>query len=135
VANKKLVLETPKGQMFTSKTKNGTIKVSIKWADGFGPKATANLQSVQTEFSNECLRLCDKYTPKDTGILVASALLSSKPEDGLLVWNTPYAGQQYYSKRSPGSQTGTLRGPYWGERMKADNLAQLSSFVKRRVDI
>ena len=133
VSNKKLVLETPRGQLMQVKSKNGTVKIKIEWNPQFAPKASNTLQSVQTQFSLECLRLCDKYTYKDTGMLIASAQISSKPEQGELVWNTPYAAALYYSSRGAGTQTGALRGPYWGERMKADNLTHLKAFVKKKI--
>lgn len=132
VSNKKLVLETPRGQLMQVKSKNGTVKIKIEWNPQYAPKASNALQDVQTAFSLECLRLCDKYTYKDTGMLIASAQISSKPELGELVWNTPYASALYYSKRGAGTQTGPLRGPYWGERMKADNLTHLKAFVKKK---
>lgn len=131
--NQKLVLETPRGRMIQVKSKNGTMKVKLEFNPMYAPKMMQTLQSVQTAFSLECLRLCDKYTYKDTGMLIASAQISSKPEEGELKWNTPYAAALYYSKRNPGTQTGALRGPYWGERMKADNLTHLKAFVKSRV--
>lgn len=134
MANKKLLISTPKGDAYQMDTKAGKIKIAIEWKQGYGPQATQGMQTAQTEFSNECLRLCDKYVPKDTGMLIASALLSSRPEDGLLVWNTPYAAQQYYRQGIAGSQTGGMRGSHWGERMKADNLDHLREFLKKRVE-
>lgn len=132
MAKKDLVIKTPKGTVTTVGGKNG-MKAVIEWNPGFGPKTTNAFQGAQAMFDSEVLRLCDKYTPKDTGMLITSAQISSEIGDGRLVWNTPYAAAQYFSKREPGSQTGALRGPYWGDRMKHDKKTHLERFVRSAV--
>ena len=63
--------------------------------------------SVQKFIDSECLRRCDRYTPKDTGELVYTA---------------PYARKNYYSNSghgASGTARGGLRGRLWFKRMKA----------------
>lgn len=47
--------------------------------------------------SSIILRDCNKYCKEDTGMLIASSLIHSRLNDGLLIWQTPYAARQYYA--------------------------------------
>lgn len=138
MAKKDLVINTPRGLAFQSK--NG--KVTVKFNSGFGSRMTEAMQSTQQQFSEECLRLCDKYIPKDTGMLIASGQLYSKPEDGLLHWQTPYARAMYYNhdgktytgpNAAQKAKVNNLRGGHWGERMVGDNKDHLKAFLKSRM--
>lgn len=120
-----LELQFPTDKIF----KNG----SVKFNPSFKTSANALLQKTQTEFSQEVLRMTEKYTPKDTGALINSANISSNMEKGELKWNTPYARRQYYLVRKTISQTGSLRSSHWGLRCKNDNLAHFAQFVKTRL--
>lgn len=46
--------------------------------------------------SNEILNDCNQYCKQDTGALIASSLIHSRPDEGVLVWRTPYALRQYW---------------------------------------
>ena len=63
------------------------------------------------------------YVPFDTGTLKNSVNLASKYDEGLLVYDTPYARRQYLPASSRATclhgETG-LRGSYWGQRALAD---------------
>ena len=50
--------------------------------------------------SEEILADCNEYCKFDTGNLIASSLIHSQLERGLLVWATPYAARQYYEIRT-----------------------------------
>ena len=50
--------------------------------------------------SEQILKDCNEYCKEDTGALIASSLLHSRPEKGQLVWATPYARRQYWEIRS-----------------------------------
>lgn len=39
---------------------------------------------------------CNQYCKWDSGALAASADINSKPELGLVIWQTPYARRQYW---------------------------------------
>lgn len=47
--------------------------------------------------SNEILNDCNEYCKEDTGMLIASSLTHSRPKEGILVWQTPYAKRQYWA--------------------------------------
>lgn len=129
--NKLLKIETPKGTVYQYKTQEGKVKCMLEWNPGFGPEWSNTLDNAQAMFDAECLRLTEPYVPMATGMLKNSAQIASNIGGGELMWDTPYAVKQYYSNRKPGSTTGPLRGPRWGERMKADNLPHLESFAKK----
>ena len=46
--------------------------------------------------AREILNDCNQYCKEETGILIASSYIFSRFDDGLLIWQTPYARRQYY---------------------------------------
>lgn len=46
--------------------------------------------------SQQALKDCNMYCPKDQNDLIKSSESHSQPEKGLLIWSTPYARYQYY---------------------------------------
>lgn len=46
--------------------------------------------------ASQVLADCNEYCKEDNGILIASSLIKSELDKGLLVWETPYAARQYY---------------------------------------
>lgn len=46
--------------------------------------------------SEEILGDCNKYCKEDKGMLIASSLTHSIPQEGKLIWLTPYAKRQYW---------------------------------------
>lgn len=73
-------------------------------------------QQAQTFVGNELLKKCDPYVPFDTGALRDSGNAHSKPEEGYLMWKTPYAAKQWYNGRANGQ-----RGRKWALRAWADH--------------
>ncbi len=49
-----------------------------------------------TAVSEKALKDSNKYCKFDQGELMDSAIKSSKPEEGLLIWDSVYAKRQYY---------------------------------------
>lgn len=60
-----------------------------------------------TVTSEQALKDCNYYCPNDTGALVSSSITNSLPEDGKLIWNTPYARYLYYGLLMVSSVTGS----------------------------
>lgn len=50
--------------------------------------------------SSQILRDCNKYCKQDTTMLISSSLIHSRLNEGLLIWQTPYAARQYYEIRT-----------------------------------
>ena len=49
------------------------------------------------KLSEEILADCNEYCKEDQRTLIRSSLTHSKPEKGLLIWETPYAKRQYWA--------------------------------------
>ena len=113
-----------------------------------GEERSAALQKAQYAMAQEAARLIDSYVPLDTGTLKNSVQTASKYDEGLLVYNTPYARKQYYL-HAEGSDLRTfmgnkergqeadkykgLRGSYWGQRAIADVGEHLALFGAKAV--
>ena len=50
--------------------------------------------------SEEILADCNEYCKEDQGTLIASSITHSRPQEGKLVWQTPYAKRQYWEIRT-----------------------------------
>ena len=126
------------------------IRMELSWRPDFGAEKTAALQKAQFALAQEAARLIDSYVPFDTGQLKNSVQTASNYEEGLLVYNTPYARKQYYlhaegtdlrSWHGAYDESGTwqedkykgLRGSYWGQRALADVGEHLALFGAKAV--
>ena len=50
--------------------------------------------------SEEILADCNEYCTEYTGALIQSSLIHSRPAEGKLIWQTPYARRQYWGIRT-----------------------------------
>lgn len=110
-----IVIETPRGRVI----KTGATTSRLEWNPGFSSKWSGQYNRAQKFVDSEVLRWSEPFTPLLTGSLIKSGILGTEIGSGLVQWIAPYARRNYYSPRTPGSQTGPLRGPYWFERGKA----------------
>lgn len=96
---------------------------------------------VQKYIDSEVIRLCDPYTPYQTGDLRKSVRTGTKIGSGEVIWNSRYARFQYYGCLMVSPVTGSSwagknekkvltnrplkyhggGGKRWFERMKADH--------------
>lgn len=108
------------------------IQMQLSWRPDFGAEKTAALQKAQYAFSQEAARLIDPFVPFDTGTLKNSVNQASKFDEGLLVYNTPYARKQYYLHAQGSDLRGDtgLRGSYWGQRAIAAHKDELERFAR-----
>lgn len=121
------------------------IDLKLRFRPGFQAEMDKGFQKVQYAFSQQVAKAVDSYVPFDTGTLKNSVQTASKYDEGLLVYNTPYARKQYYL-HAEGSDLRTfmgnkergqeadkykgLRGSYWGQRAIADHKDELVQFAK-----
>lgn len=117
---------TPRGQIF--KSKNGTAQ--LEWNPNFQNKWQGKYNVAQKRLDNAILKDTDKYVPMLTGMLKLSGRLGTVIGQGLIMYIAPYSKARYYSKNKIGSSTGSLRGPQWFERSKADNKQEWIRIVK-----
>lgn len=111
------------------------VQMQLSWRPDFGAEKTAALQKAQYAMAQEAVRLIDSYVPLDTGTLKNSVQTASKYDEGLLVYNTPYARKQYYLHAEGTDLRGEtgLRGSYWGQRAIADIGEHLALYATRAV--
>lgn len=111
--------------------KTDGIQMQMSWRPDFGAEKTAALQKAQYVLAQEAAKRIDSYVPFDTGTLKNSVNLASKYDEGLLVYNTPYARRQYYLHEQGEDLHGDnrLRGSYWGQRAIADHKDELEKFA------
>lgn len=129
----KIVVETPRGKIIQTKSKNGTIVAELKWKPGFGSEYSAKYNQAQMFVDSEVLRLCDPLTPMRSKALILSGTLATDVGSGMVQYNVPYARYQYYGKLMVGPAPKKLteidltyegapqRGAFWFERMKAND--------------
>ena len=129
----KIVVETPRGKIIRTKSKNGTIVAELKWKPGFGSEYSAKYNQAQSFVDSEVLRLCDPLTPMRSKALILSGTLATDVGSGMVQYNAPYARYQYYGKLMVGPAPKKLteidltyegapqRGAFWFERMKAND--------------
>ncbi|MEG0305530.1 MAG: hypothetical protein RR635_07545 [Oscillospiraceae bacterium] len=132
--NDKLLVKTPKGQIvqrfYTKGQNKGSVYARIEWNDGFGAKRTEIFQNAQGYVDSEVLRLSGPYTPKQTGMLIASGQLGTVIGSGEVIWCSPYAAAQYWNTSESRSYD-AQRGSKWFERMKIDHGKQIINGAKK----
>lgn len=123
----KPIFEQPAGYRFRA----DGVQMSLDWRANFGAEKTAALQKAQFATAQKAAALIDQYVPFDTGILKNSVNQASKFDEGLLVYNTPYARKQFYLYPEGECLHGEngLRGSYWGQRAIADHKDELEKFA------
>ena len=131
-SNPLLQIKGPRGVLTQVKTKSGKIKVKLDWDPTYAPRFGGALQQVQNELDQEILRIVSPYIPFLTGTLEKSGPISTDIGSGEVDHATPYAGDQYYNTADTRPYD-PQRGGHWGDRMKADKLPQIESFVRKRV--
>lgn len=102
-------IETPRGTIYTTGSRNGSITAKLEWNPGFGPEHERKFDRKQVFVDSECIRRMAPETPRRTGMLIKSATLGTVIGSGEINQIAPYARRQYYEHRSQS---------YWFERMK-----------------
>ena len=123
----KPIFEQPAGYRFRA----DGVQMSLDWRANFGAEKTAALQKAQFATAQKAAALIDQYVPFDTGILKNRVNQASKFDEGLLVYDTPYARKQFYLHPEGECLHGEngLRGSYWGQRAIADHKDELEKFA------
>lgn len=80
----------------------------------------ASSKKAITVVSNELLKDANFYCREDTGELIRSAIRASKPEEGLLVWDTPYAKTAYFVGH-PSPDTNPNASLMWAQKAADEN--------------
>ena len=72
----------------------------------------------------EILNNCNLYCKEDTGTLIASSLVHSRPQEGKIIWQTPYARRQYWEIRTAYKTVNPGASWRWCEVAKQKHLRQ-----------
>ena len=78
--------------------------------------------------SSEILADCNEYCKEDTGMLIASWNTHSRPQEGKLIWQTPYAKRQYWGIRTSIRPGRTWK---WCETAKRKWLSRWKTLAER----
>jgi len=72
--------------------------------------------------TNQVLKDSNYYIPFDTGNLKKSGILSTKLNEGVITWQTPYAHAQYYGLPNKSKARNPNACQKWFEVAKSKNL-------------
>lgn len=103
-------IASPRGFIYTSTNKNGSVTARLQWASGFQRKKQASFVRAQEFVDSECLRYMNPLTPRRTGAMIKSATLGTVIGSGSIEYLAPYARRQYYEHKEKS---------HWFETMKA----------------
>lgn len=106
---KSFKIKTPRGSIYTTGGRGGTVTARLEWNPGFGPEYEQSFNRKQAFIDSECIRRMAPETPRRTGVLIKSATLGTVIGSGEINQIAPYARRQYYEHKSKS---------YWFERMK-----------------
>lgn len=103
-------ISTPRGYIYTSVNKNGSVTAKLEWPPGFAKRKQAAFLNAQEFVDSECLRYMNPLTPRLTGLMIKSATLGTVIGSGSIEYLVPYARRQYYEHKEKA---------HWFETMKA----------------
>ena len=113
---RKFVIETPRGGIYTTKGKNGTVTAKLEWNPSFKSEKEKGFGKAQEFVDSECIRYMNPLTPRLTGVMIKSATLGTTIGSGKIEYVAPYARRQYYEHKSKAK---------WFETMKKGHLESI----------
>lgn len=125
-----IIIKTPRGEVFTTKTRNGKTTARLKWNPDFGNEQTAKFSRAQKFLDSEVLRTTTPYVPIRSSALIKSGQLGTVVGSGEVSWTAPYAARQYYDT-AQARPYDAQRGAHWFERAKADHKGEWVSGAKK----
>ena len=97
------------------------VKMEIN-GDTIKYKIDRTIKNGMGMLASEILRDCNKYCKEDTGALIISSYIHSRLNEGLLIWQTPYAARQYYEIRTAHPDVNSQASWRWCEVAKNNHL-------------
>lgn len=86
-----------------------------------------------TEICNEFIKDANFYCREDTSELINSSLRASRPEEGLAVWDTPYAKPMYYLG-VPVTDKNPNASLMWGHKAETQNRGKYLRMLQKILD-
>lgn len=84
--------------------------------------------------SAEVLADCNEYCKMDTGTLILSSMIHSRLDEGLLIWQTPYAARQYWKIETARTDKMPNAQWKWCEAAKKDHLPRWERLAQKVLD-
>ena len=97
-------------------------------------KVTGAFQAKLGLLSSEILNDCNEYCKWAEGTLVAFSYIHSRLDEGLLIWQTPYARRQYWAIPTAYTDYHSKATWKWCEAAKRDRKAIWEKQAQRLVD-
>lgn len=92
-------------------------------------KVQANVKQCQKMLDTQVLKDSNYYCPLDTSMLQKSAITNTVIGSGKVVWNTPYAREQYYGHPNKSHQKNPNAAMKWFEVAKSKNIKNWEQLV------
>ena len=106
-----------------------TVKIEFDKAKLKAKIETASKKGVK-EVCNEALKDANYYARFDTGEMIRSSERASRPEDGELVWDTPYAKRVYYTG-TPSTDKNPNASTLWAHKGYAENHEKYNRILEK----
>lgn len=97
-------------------------------------RITAGKEMTIPEVTEAVIEYGNIFVRKDQGALEASSLIKSRPQEGVAIWDTPYAKKMYYAG-TPSKDVNSNASLMWAEKgvktykKELDQIAQ-NAFTK-----
>lgn len=85
--------------------------------------------------TEEILNDCNQYVKVDSHQLEQSALIHSRPQEGLLIWQTPYARRQYWEIQTAYKDVNPKATWKWCEVAKKNHFDQWQRQAQRLMEM
>ena len=105
------------------------VKINIDPAR-VGAKVMGAWQEALPALSEEILADCNEYCKEDQHTLINSSLTHSRPQEGKLIWETPYAKRQYWEIKTSLTPGRTWK---WCETAKRKHKERWNRLAERGV--
>lgn len=124
MANKNLMITTPRGTICTTGTNISSAKAVLEYQSNFGRRYTNHFTKAQKFIDSEVLRFCSARVPFGTDMLQKSGSIGTVIGSGEVIYIAPYAADPYY-KTAKSRGYDANRGGKWFERGKAAERARI----------
>ena len=85
--------------------------------------------------TEEILNDANQYVKVDTHTLEMSALTHSRPQEGIIIWQTPYARRQYWEIQTAHKDVNAKATWKWFHKAKAELMAKWERQAQRLTEM
>ena len=97
-------------------------------------KVNAMWKQILPQITQEILNDANDYIKLDTGIMRDSSELHSRPEEGVIIWQTPYAKRQYWDIETAFTDKNPKATWRWFEVAKEAHMDRWEEQAQRLID-